>query len=421
MTFTNINGKGDLFMKKKILMVFIIMAICCQSIGCVIYADDNDDLDENLDEILETAATVNESEPKLSARTAIVYDRKSNKMIYGKQQDKRVAMASTTKIMTAIVVIENINLEKEVTVSAKAAAIGGSRLGLKKGDKITIRNLLYGLMLCSGNDAAVALAEEVGGSIEGFADKMNEKAKELNLQNTHFVTPHGLDNPEHYTTAYELAVLTNYAMNNEIFSKIVGTKNYTISINGYSKALSNTNELLGYLDGVKGVKTGFTNNAGRCLVTCVKRGEFEIITVVLGADTKKIRTEDSIKLIEYTYKNYKQVNIAPIIDEKYNEWKKMNMNRILIEKMSPSSNLGLDLDTIKNEIIPIKATEIDDIDIEVYCLFSLEAPVEKGRIIGNLKIKLKDEIIETINIAISEKIERKNKKEYFLEFLNVMS
>lgn len=420
-TFANINGKGDLFMKKKILTLFIIMAVCCQSMGYVTYADDNDDLEENLSEVLETAATVDESEPKLSARTAIVYDRKSNKMIYGKQQDKRVAMASTTKIMTAIVVIENANLEKEVTVSAKAAAIGGSRLGLKKGDKITIKNLLYGLMLCSGNDAAVALAEEIGGSVQGFADKMNEKAKELNLQNTHFVTPHGLDDPEHYTTAYELAVLTNYAMNNETFAKIVGTKNYTVSINGYSKALSNTNELLGYLDGVKGVKTGFTNNAGRCLVTCVERGDLEIITVVLGADTKKIRTEDSIKLIEYTYKNYKQVNIVPIINEKFNEWKKMNINRISIEKMSSSSNLELDLGDIQNKIIPIKTTEIDNIDIEVYCLLSLEAPIEKGMVIGNLKIKLKDEVIETINITVHEKIERKNKKEYFLEFLNVMS
>ena len=117
---------------------------------------------------------------------------------------------------------------------------------------------------------------------------MNKKAKELNLQNTHFVTPHGLDDPEHYTTAYELAVITDYAMENELFSKIVATQNITVLINGSSKNIKNTNELLGYLEGVKGVKTGFTNNAGRCLVTCTNRNGFEIITVVLGADTKNL-------------------------------------------------------------------------------------------------------------------------------------
>ena len=201
--------------------------------------------------------------------------------------------------MTAIVLIENADLNQTVTVSTKAAATGGSRLGLKKDDKINMQDLLYGLMLKSGNDAAVVIAETVGGSIEGFAELMNNKAREIGLKNTNFVTPHGLDNPEHYTTAYELAKLADYALKNEIFAKVVNTKSYTVTINGYPKTISNTNELLGYLDGVNGVKTGFTNNAGRCLVTSVNRNNFQIITVVLQADTKKFRTSDSIKLIEH--------------------------------------------------------------------------------------------------------------------------
>ena len=169
--------------------------------------------------------------------------------------------------MTAIVIIENYDLNKEITVSKKAAGTGGSRLGLRTGDKITVHDLLYGLLLRSGNDAAVALAETVGGSIEGFAELMNQKAKELNLKNTHFESPHGLDSDGHYTTAYELALITDYALQNSTFAKIVGTKNYTITINGYPKALTNTNELLGNLNGVYGVKTGFTNGANRCLVS----------------------------------------------------------------------------------------------------------------------------------------------------------
>lgn len=413
-------------LKKRILSVFsiiIIVIIIMQNMAINIYADDEIDEAENIEEILETAVDIDETEnvPKLNSREAVVIDRKSKRVIYGKNENKRVAMASTTKIMTAIVVIENANLEDEITVSAKAAGIGGSRLGLKKNDKISVRNLLYGLMLCSGNDAAIALAEYVGGSVEKFAEKMNEKAKELKLQNTQFVTPHGLDNPEHYTTAYELAIIADYAMNNEIFAKIVGTKDATVMINGYSKNIKNTNELLGYLQGVKGVKTGFTNNAGRCLVTCTNRDGFEIIAVVLGADTKKFRTEDSIKLIEYTYKNYSQVNITETINSKFNEWKKMNENRIIIEKARKYYNLQLEYEEIKNICIPIKLTDLDKIEVEINYLTFLKAPVERNTILGNMKIILNGEVIETVNIVNKQKVEKKNKIDYFLEFLDVIA
>lgn len=413
-------------LKKRILSVFsiiIIVIVIMQNMAINIYADDEIDEVENIEEILETAVDIDETEsiPKLNSREAIIMDRKSKRVIYGKNENKRVAMASTTKIMTAIVVIENANLEDEVTVSAKAAGIGGSRLGLKKNDKITVRNLLYGLMLCSGNDAAIALAEHVGGSVEGFAEKMNEKAKELKLQNTHFVTPHGLDNPEHYTTAYELAIIADYAMDDEGFAKIVGTKEATVMINGYSKNIKNTNELLGYLQGVKGVKTGFTNNAGRCLVTCTNRNNFEIITVVLGADTKKFRTEDSIKLIEYTYKNYSQVDITETINSKFSEWKKMNENRIIIEKAKNNSYLQLEYEEIKNKCIPIKLADLDKIEVEINYLTFLKAPVECNTVLGNMKIILNNEVIETVNIVNKEKVEKKNKMDYFLEFLDVIA
>ena len=245
--------------------------------------------------------------PTINSKSAIVLERNSGMVLIGKNENEKRKMASTTKIMTCIVVLENSTLESLntiVTVSSKSAGTGGSRLGLHTNDKVSVINLLYGLMLCSGNDAAVALAEHVGGSIQGFADLMNKRAIDLGLSSTHFVTPHGLDNDDHYTTAYELAVLTNYALKNETFRKIVSTQSKTIMINNYSKTLTNTNELLGYLDGVYGVKTGFTNGANRCLVTAIKRNNMDIICIVLGADTKKDRTQDSIKLIEYTFNNY---------------------------------------------------------------------------------------------------------------------
>ena len=148
---------------------------------------------------------------------------------------------------------------------------------------------------------------------------MNEKARELNLQNTHFVTPHGLDEEEHYTTAYELAKIADYALKIEEFAKIVKTKEYTVNINGNSKNLRNTNELLGALNGVYGVKTGFTNGANRCLVTSVKRGDLDIISVVLGADTKKDRTKDSIKIIEYAFSNYQMVDMGYMLHEEFDK------------------------------------------------------------------------------------------------------
>lgn len=286
---------------------------------------------------------------------------------------------------------------------------------MKKNDKITMKDLLYGLMLKSGNDAAVAIAETVGGSVEGFAQLMNKKAQEIGLENTHFVTPHGLDDPEHYTTAYELAKLADYALKNKTFAKIVNTTSYTVTINGYPKAISNTNELLGYLNGVNGVKTGFTNNAGRCLVTSVNRNGFEIITVILQADTKKIRTADSIKLIEYVYANYEYVNIKEIIDKKFEDWCLINKNRIVINKCK-KDNLELYVTQLENEIIPVKNTEKDDIDIEINNLFYFEAPVEKDTVVGNLKVTLSGEIIDVLEIRCLETVEKKDVWDYFKIF-----
>lgn len=384
----------------------------------VIYADD--ELEENLEEkeLSEVINVASKSikEPMINSRIGIIYDRKSGRIIWGKNENKKSAMASTTKIMTCIVVIENANLNDEIKISAKAAGTGGSRLGLKKDDKITIKDLLYGLMLRSGNDAAVALAEYVGKDKEGFANLMNKKAKELGLKDTHFVTPHGLDDPEHYTTAYELAKIADYALKNEMFAKIVGTKEHTININGYAKQLCNTNELLGYLQGVSGVKTGFTNNAGRCLVTSVNRNDFEIITVVLGADTKKIRTADSINLIEYAYENYKYLNIEDIVNEKFGNWKEINKKRIQVEK-GKNKTVVLKLRKIKNKVIPVKKSDIDNINIEINCLYYLKAPIGKGDVIGNLKITLNEEVVEVVDIVNNEEIKKKDRKDYFLEFL----
>ncbi len=399
-------------MFKKIYYTIIIITLIMSSNSIVFADDENEEITQE-----DYVQVINQTkdEPTLNSRIAVAYDRKSGEVIWGKDENKRTAMASTTKIMTAIVTLENCDLTQTVTISKKSAGTGGSRLGLKADDKITMNDLLYGLMLKSGNDAAVAIAETVGGSVEGFAELMNEKAKELKLENTHYVTPHGLDDPEHYTTAVELAKLADYALQNETFAKIVNTKNYTVTINGYPKSISNTNELLGYLEGVNGVKTGFTNNAGRCLVTSVNRNGFEIITVILQADTKKFRTADSIKLIEYIYKNYEPVNIKEIVDEQFKRWCSINTSRIQINKCK-NNNLELYIDNLDNDVIPIKKTDKDKIQIEVNNIFYFEAPLQQNTIIGTIKLNLDEKTVDVIEIKNKNTIQKKDILDYFKIF-----
>ncbi len=398
---------------KKIFYSILIFLLILLNFSTVC-ADDVDNEVDFEDTIEVTASNVSEL-PKTNSRRYIVYDRISKSMIIGKNEDVKSAMASTTKIMTSIVILEKADLDEMVTVSAKAGGTGGSRLGLKKGDKASVKNLLYGLMLRSGNDAAVALAEHVGGSVKEFAELMNEKASELGLTNTHFVTPHGLDDANHYTTALELAKLTDYAMNNETFSKIVGTKSITIYINNQPRQINNTNELLGVLNGVVGVKTGFTNNAGRCLVTETKRNNMDIITIVLGADTKKDRTKDSVNLIEYTFSKYKMYNVEEQIIEEFNKWKNINEKRILITK-GKQSNPKLALGAIEKAIIPI--CDDDKIEYSINVLTEVEAPVEQWNVMGTLTVKLNGEILENIDIVNINEVQKRDWKDYFKIVLN---
>lgn len=407
-------------MKKNFFIIFYIFIFITIQLAPISLCDDEEEFEIiDIDTELTSSNCIVEDkivEPETNSRACIVIDRKTNTILYGKNENKQRKMASTTKIMTATIIIENCNLEETIEVSKKAAGTGGSRLGLKTGDKITIRDLLYGLMLCSGNDAAVALAEHAGKDIKGFSELMNQKASDLGLTNTHFKTPHGLDADEHYTTAYELAILTNYALQNKIFSQIVGTKNYTVTINGYPKNLSNTNELLGTFDGVYGVKTGFTNGANRCLVTACKRNDMDIICVVLGADTKKFRTQDSIKLINYIFNNFKPINIQELVDIEFEKWKNENIKNFIINK-GVTQNINLEIENMNTSIIPIRKDFIDAIDISITCPKYLEAPILSNTEIGNIKISWGNSNIIKNKIYTSYDINKKSIYSYLSYFL----
>ena len=221
----------------------------------------------------------------VSGECACLYLPQNNTFIFEKNADRRHPMASTTKIMTALIVLEQAAPDEVVTVSPRAAGIEGSSVYLQAGDQFTVEDLLYALLLASANDAATALAIHVAGDEEAFAARMNEKADELSLSDTHFTNPHGLYNEEHYTTAKELAKITAAALENEAFARIVSTKSKVIcSVDGETvRTLSNHNKLLRAYEDCVGVKTGFTKNSGRCLVSAAERDGMLLIAVTLDA------------------------------------------------------------------------------------------------------------------------------------------
>lgn len=213
-----------------------------------------------------------------SAAAEIAMELTSGKVLSESNADAKLPMASTTKIMTAIIIAEDCNLDEEITVDDKAVGVEGSSIYLKKGEKIDIRDLLYGLMLRSGNDSAAALAIHHSGSVEKFVEVMNARAEKIGAKNTSFANPSGLPDDSHYTTARDLCSIARYAMQNDTFRKVVGTKNYT----GKFRSFTNKNKMLTRCDGANGVKTGYTVKAGRCLVSSCEREGMDIICVVLN-------------------------------------------------------------------------------------------------------------------------------------------
>ncbi len=247
--------------------------------------------------------------PKLHALSALLLDAQNNRVLYEKNGYDKMPMASTTKIMTCILALENSKPRDVVKVSSYAAGMPDVQLNIRAGEEYYMGDLLYSLMLESHNDVAVAIAEHVGGSVEGFAKMMNEKAKSLGCEHTNFVTPNGLDAQGHYTTARDLAVIASYAIRNEDFIKVTNTTSYSFKElkKGRSHTVSNKNRFLFMMDGAIGVKTGFTGDAGYCFVGAIKRSDRTLISVVLGCGwppKKNLKWVDTKELMAYGVTNY---------------------------------------------------------------------------------------------------------------------
>jgi len=238
--------------------------------------------------------------PQVGAEAAVLMVADTKQVLFAKKPDGLMYPASTTKIMTLITALENGDQNQIVTVSPHAAACEESRLGLKAGDQLTLSNAMNGMMLISGNDAAEAIAENVAGSIPQFVKLMNANAEKIGAVNTHFSNPHGLPDPyNHYSTAYDLALITNYALKNPDFAKIVSTKEYDVTfLNDTTIHVENIDRMLRTYPGATGVKTGYTHDAGPCLVSSAKRGGVQLIAVLLNDDQ---RWSDATKLLNYGF------------------------------------------------------------------------------------------------------------------------
>lgn len=333
----------------------------------------------------------------INASSAIVMDMETGRVLFEKNAYVKRPIASTTKIMTAILAIENGNLDDEVTVSERACQMWGSDIGLKPGEKLKLRDLLYGLMLNSGNDAAIAIAEHIGGSLENFLDMMNEKARLIGAKNSSFKSPHGLDMEGHYSTAYDLALITRYALANPVFSEIVSTK--TASIPG--RNLYNTNEMLGLYPGADGVKTGYTGQAGRCLVTSATRNGWRIISVVLNCPTKSARTQSSIKILDYAFNNYKMYTLTEAGE---------TVGYLPVNKGIEESVPIVTTDKI---VYPLTQEEAKRVKTKILLLDDIDAPVFGGVDAGYVIFTLDGKVIAETKLKVSKDVAKKDFNYYF--------
>jgi len=317
-----------------------------------------------------------------TAKAMMVLEASSLRPLYFHNESEKLPMASTTKIITAFFVIENNeDLDKVIEIPKEAVGIEGTSIGLKEGEHLTIRELLYGLMLRSGNDSAVALAIATCGSVENFVVEVNKYLKERGLKDTSLANPHGLDHKDHYTTASDLAKITAYALNNETFSEIVGTKQKLISNEKKTKTsrnLINKNKLLKNYEYADGVKTGFTKKAGRCFVGSATKDGMRLVCVLLNCNPM---FEECEYLLNKGFNEYKMHSLL----------KKDDLLSCI--KIEGANQDKLQVRARASFMYPLKESELHNIKMKVSCPKSLSAPIKEGELLGEVEINLENQLI----------------------------
>lgn len=311
--------------------------------------------------------------------------------LWARNPESRRAMASTTKIMTAIVVLEKGDLNQIVTVDKVASAVGQSSMGLVAGERIPLGELLKGVLVQSGNDAATLAAETVGGSVESFVAMMNAKAAQLDLVNTHYVNPHGLDAKGHYTSAEDLTALARYAMRNPVFRQIVGTYTVKVRSDRYTHVLTNHNSLLKSYKGTEGVKTGWTDNAGYCVVFAVKRGNIEFVGTIMGAANEAGRAQQATKLMDWGFAHYKTTTIVQ---------GGVALGRIPVSDYLDRTVGAQTAETTSMPVFDLAGPVQRRIELKA----NVPAPISKGDVIGTMTLYQGDSVLTQVPVVASSDV-----------------
>lgn len=327
----------------------------------------------------------------VNAISAIAIDADTKIVLFEKNAYTPIEIASTTKIITCLVAIKCGDLNKKIIISEKASTVRGSEIGLKKGEEITLKELLYGLMLRSGNDAAIAIAEGISGSVDEFLKLMNEYALEIGLLNSNFESPHGLDSANHYSTAYDLALITAKAKEIKLFNDIVSSKDIDAGEYGFNRSYHNINKILYLLPNATGVKTGFTGKAGKCLVTSVKIQNRDVIIITLNCTPRWKETE---KISKYIEKNY--------------EYKKLVSKGDNLESLNiKNGKAQVEIVSERDIIIPVKVNENVEVKIKKP-LYQIIAPVKKGEKVGRVEIYSNKKLLFSEALVSKNSVMRKN-------------
>ncbi len=356
-------------------------------------------------------ANEQEQEPgEIKSLAAVLMDQRTGRVLWGKNEHTPMAMASTTKIMTAIIALENADLNDEVTVSRRASLAPKVRMGLSSGEKIKLKDLMYALMLESSNDAAVAIAEHVGNSVEEFCKTMTEKAKELGAADTVFKTPNGLDLDDHHSTAYDMALITAYALKNPEFINITNTPEIEVKSDKRTYGLMNKNRLLREYEGANGVKTGFTGKAGQCFVGSAKRGEMQLITVVFasgwGNKGKEQKWIDTKSLLNYGFNNFEYIKVVSGNSE---------AGVVAVERSKiPEVKVCFKEDVV----LPLSKEEQDKLKLVYQIPPAIKAPVSQGDKVGICKVYLENECFREIDLLAENEATRHDLKTSLEKVLN---
>ena len=362
---------------KKVICFFICVCFMMQSV--VVFAEGNTDLG-------------------LNAKSAILMEESTGNILYESNPDERLPIASVTKVMTMLLIMEAVDSEKislddMVTVSENAMSYGGSTMFLETGEQLTVNDMLKGIAVASANDGCVAMAEHLAGSESAFVDMMNEKAKELGMENTHFMNTNGLDEDDHYSSARDVAIMSRELMKHETIFNY--TSIWMDTLRGGKFQLANTNKLIRFYDGANGLKTGSTSKALCCLSAAAKRNDMQLIAVVLGAPTSAERFASAKSLLDYGFANYAVNTQITAGDE--------------VQKIAVEKGVDKEVDVVAGDSCStlVKKGQEDNITKEIKIDETITAPIEAGQKIGTMTISRDGEVIADIDLNASSAVEKK--------------